>query len=267
MRAATTTGVLRWLGGVLLAIGFAVACVFLGNWQWSKYVTKRDMAAVIATNYTASPVPLPSAVFDTRPRPDQDWLPVSVSGTYDTARTFLVRNRILDSNPGYEVLVPLTTASGTILVDRGWLPIGDHAADLPNVPPPAAGPVSVTGWLRIPEPQLGKHLPTGQLASIAPADATAQTGLALAPAYIVMRAETPAAPTRPTPPDVPSVDLGPNQAYAFQWWLFSVFGFVMLGWRARVARSFRDGSADPADPADRPSRRPKKVRIWDEEDA
>ena len=57
-------------------------------------------------------------------------------------------------------------------------------------------------------------------------------------------------------------DLGPHQAYAFQWWLGMVAGFVLVWFGAR--REYLEG-LEQAAPAGTPVPR-KKVRIWDEED-
>ena len=53
-------------------------------------------------------------------------------------------------------------------------------------------------------------------------------------AYLVLGSEQPGGP-RPAPLAAPDTDLGPHQAYAIQWWLTSVFGFVLLGYRLRLA--------------------------------
>jgi hypothetical protein len=60
----------------------------------------------------------------------------------------------------------------------------------------------------------------------------------------------------------PEEDLGPHQAYAYQWWLFLPGGlvFVIIAMRREL-----QALTAPADGAAGPTRA-KKVRIWDEED-
>ena len=79
------------------------------------------------------------------------------------------------------------------------------------------------------------------------------------------------APPRPTALEAPDTGLGPHQAYAFQWWMAMVGGFVLVGFGIR--REYREGLDARADAGDgavagaAAPRRPKKTRIWDEEDA
>lgn len=250
------------LGGLALAVAFAVACVLLGRWQWGRYEDRLVQATAVTTHYGASPVPL-AEVSSRIPLSDQDqWLRVSTAGRYAPGQQLLVRNRSLDGRPGLEVLVPLDLSgnlAGTrVFVDRGWVANADSAADLPAVPRSPTGDVTVEGWLRNGEPDLGKDLPAGQLASIDLAEAARQTGGGpVLDAYLVLGSEQPAAP-RPEPLAAPDTDLGPHQAYAIQWWLTALFGFVLLGYRLRVAATEEAETSVP---------RPKKVRIWDEEDA
>jgi cytochrome oxidase assembly protein ShyY1 len=150
-----------------------------------------------------------------------------------------------------------------VLVDRGWVPNAQNAQTLPDFPPAPGGQVTVTGWLRPSEPSLHKDLPRGQLASISVSDAGDQLGRPLLGGYAILQSERTAdgtTPRRPTPLEPPDTDLGPHQAYAFQWWaaMVGVFGLVYLGAR----REYLDEGGGAVDRA----RRPRKVRIWDEED-
>jgi cytochrome oxidase assembly protein ShyY1 len=251
------------LGGLALALAFAAACVLLGRWQWGRYEDKLVKATAVTTHYGANPVPL-AGVTARIPLSEQDqWLRVTATGRYAPGQPLLVRNRVLDGRPGLEVLVPFdlggSLTGSRIFVDRGWVANADAAADLPAVPPAPTGDVGVEGWLRTGEPDLGKDLPAGQLASIDLAEAARQTGGGtVLDAYLVLDSEQPSAP-RPEPLAAPDTDLGPHQAYAIQWWMTALFGFVLLGYRLRLA------ATEDADEATVP--RPKKVRIWDEEDS
>jgi cytochrome oxidase assembly protein ShyY1 len=250
------------LGGLALAVAFAVVCVLLGRWQWGRYEDRLVQATAVTTHYAANPVPL-AEVTPRIPLSDEDqWLRVTTTGRYASGQQLLVRNRALDGSPGLEVLVPLdlsgSLAGTRVFVDRGWVANADSAADLPPVPPAPTGEVAVEGWLRNGEPDLGKDLPAGQLASIDLAGAARQTGGGtVLDAYLVLGSEQPTAP-RPEPLAAPDTDLGPHQAYAIQWWLTSLFGFILLGYRLRVAAAENPEAEVP---------KPKKVRIWDEEDA
>lgn len=252
------------LGGLALALAFAAACVLLGRWQWGRYEDRQVHAGAVTSHYAAAPVPLGSVTSRIPPTEQDQWLRVTADGRYAPDQQLVVRNRALDGRPGLEVLVPLDLGgplTGTrIFVDRGWVANADSAADLPLVPPAPGGDVTVEGWLRSGEPDLGKDLPPGQLASIELGAAARQTGGGtVLDAYLVLGSEQPSGP-RPEPLAAPDTDLGPHQAYAVQWWLTSVFGLVLLGYRLRVdAEARREATTAVL--------KPRKVRIWDEEDA
>ncbi len=134
----------------------------------------------------------------------------------------------------------------------------------PDVVPTPTDELTVTGWLRRSEPSLGKSLPAGQVASINLAEVSRQVGTPLLGAYVVLGVERlpdGTAPDRPTALEPPDTDLGPHQAYAFQWWFAMVAGFVLVWFGAR--REYLEGA--DADPSSVPAT-PRKVRIWDEED-
>ena len=256
----------RWLGALGVALGFAVVAFFLGQWQWHRYEAKSARADRIHSHYDAKPRPV-ADVLGTAPMPlAEEWTRVTMQGRYAADKTVLVRNRPLDGTYGYEVLVPFQDSSGaTVLVDRGWVLNARNAETHPDVVPAPGGEVTVTGWLRQSEPSLGKRLPAGQVASINLDDVSRQVGTSLLGAYVVLDVERlpdGTAADRPTALEAPDTDLGPHQAYAFQWWFAMVAGFVLVWFGARREYLDGHGAPEPSAPA-----RPRKVRIWDEEDA
>ncbi len=265
----------RWLTAFAVAALFAVACFYLGQWQWHRHEDKAARAQRINSHYFASPVPLSTAM----PKPDADlpraeeWTLVSTTGRYAPQSLMLVRNRPNNGVFGYEVAVPLELTNGSsLLVDRGWIPNGQSAAEPSKVPTTPSGGITVTGWLRVGEPSLGRQMPKGRLASINLAEARSQTGSALYGAYLILRAEV--GPlgeriVRPQPLAAPDTDEGPHLAYALQWWLAAPVGFVLVFVGAR--REYLEGS-EPTGPMGGAGTAPpstlkaKKNRIWDEED-
>lgn len=250
--------------GTLVAILFAVACFFLGRWQWSRYEDKVTKVTAISSNYDADPVSLLTVLPAEVLSPQQQWTRVTFTGTYAASADLLVRNRTRDTTVGFEVVTPFTTDDGTtLLVDRGWVPNAENAETAPPADPPPAGAVTVTGWLRSGEPSLGRDLPPPQLASISVADARGQRpDLGTADVYVVLGEQTPPARAGLHPVTVlprPVEDLGPHQAYAFQWWITMPGGLIFVIWAMR--RELQQGEPEPVRPA-----KSKKVRIWDEED-
>jgi cytochrome oxidase assembly protein ShyY1 len=273
----------RWLAALALATIFAVACIFLGRWQWHRHEDKAARAARINSHYLASPVPLSNVLPSTGTdlARGSEWTVVTTIGRYADQSLMLVRNRPNHGVFGYEVVVPLTLADGSsLLVDRGWIPNGPSAADPSPVPATPAGDITVTGWLRMGEPSFGRQMPTGQLASISVRDAQAQTGASLYGAYLIARDEV-GAPgqagsgaqqiKRPLSLERPDTDEGPHLAYALQWWLAAPVGFVLIfvGVRREQLEDTVTTKTAPApgrSAALQPSARARKTRIWDEED-
>jgi cytochrome oxidase assembly protein ShyY1 len=264
----------RWLGMLAIAVVFAIACFFLGRWQWHRHEARSARADRIELHYSASPIPLARALPSPAARlpQAQEWTMVTATGRYAAKEVMLVRNRPNNGVFGYEVVVPLRLADGTsLLVDRGWIPNGRTAAEPSKAPATPAGDITVTGWLRLGEPSLGRQMSNGQLASINLAEAGAQSGTSLYGAYLIRDGE--AGPPgesieHPQALEKPDTGQGPHLAYALQWWLAAPVGLVLIFMAVR--REDLEGSG----PAQVPARqaalarapRIKKTRIWDEED-
>ncbi|MEQ7737815.1 SURF1 family protein, partial [Escherichia coli] len=104
----------------------------------------------VQQNYDKAPVPYEEArrSFDTSD-PEAKWTTVSVRGQYIAEDQRIVRNRPNYSAAGYEIVVPFRLVSGeTIIINRGWLPIGNNRPGYPDsVPAPPPG--TVTAVVRI----------------------------------------------------------------------------------------------------------------------
>ena len=246
----------RWLTYLGLAILFAVACVLLSRWQISRLDEAQAVINLVNRNYDAAPVPFAQASDQfTHLASDHEWEQVSLHGTYDVADTRVVRNRPLNGQPGYEVVVPLRLDSGqTVIVDRGWLPIGNQEQGRPDsVPAPPSGEVTVVVRLRPSEPSLDRGAPAGQLASIDLATYAGQVQYPiLTGSYGLMASETPAAATTPTALPKPQPDDGTHLSYALQWLAFGVLMFIGFGYAARQQARNRaiDAAADAAEAAE-----------------
>ncbi|MEO8221698.1 MAG: SURF1 family protein [Specibacter sp.] len=230
----------RWVGYFALALVFALACVALGNWQMNRRNAVVENITKIQNNYSGGIVDYADVAgnFDALD-PAREWTQVRLQGTYQTADQRVVRNRPLNGAPGYEVLVPLTLDTGdTVIIDRGWLPIGYKEPGHPDlVPQPESGVVTVVARLKPPEPKLDRGAPTGQLASIELNDYAAQLSYPIKTgAYGQLASETPAAASNPVAFPAPSIDEGSHLSYALQWIAFGVLAFVGFGYAARMQR-------------------------------
>ena len=97
----------KWLGYLLLAAIFAAGCVGLGRWQMDRRAETLAEINRVVSNYSATPVPF-ADVRDqfSRLNPEREWTQVELKGSYDVAGQRIVRNRPLNGQPGYEVVVP-----------------------------------------------------------------------------------------------------------------------------------------------------------------
>ncbi|MFJ6026713.1 SURF1 family protein [Pseudarthrobacter sp. NPDC092424] len=276
----------KWLGYLLLAVIFASACVFLGRWQMDRRAETLAEINRVVSNYSAAPVPFAQARDQFRALdPEREWAQVELKGSYDPSGQRIVRNRPLNGQPGYEVLVPFRLDSGeTVIIDRGWLPIGNKNPGSPDsVPAPPAGEVTAVVRLKHPEPELQRGAPEGQLASIDLNAYAAQLPYpVLTGAYGQLASETPPAAGMPYPFPKPSVEEGTHLSYSLQWFAFGVLMFVGFGYAARQqARNAAidaedDGEPDasgtvhsavPARRRPAPPRRRKRPTAEEEEDA
>lgn len=264
----------KWIGALLLATLFALACFQLGHWQWNRYEAKVERNAILDRNYDATPVPFDRVLDDAGVAPGADWSRVTLTGDYESDQIY-VRNRPNDGVYGYEVLGVLHTAEhGVVIVDRGWVQNSpEGAAVLPTVQPPPTGAVTVTGWVRPYESSLGRDLPAAQVSSIAEPDLTAEVAAPLPPAFVRVQSEaTDAGPVESDllPLEPPDRRLGPHQAYAIQWWVTMALGyaFVILGVRRelRIEEDARDPAAAERRARARAEKKARKVSRWDEED-
>jgi cytochrome oxidase assembly protein ShyY1 len=269
----------KWLGYLLLAAIFASACVFLGRWQMDRRAETLAEINRVVTNYSAAPIPFADAreQFNNLD-PAMEWTQVELKGTYLVEGQRVVRNRPLNGQPGYEVVVPFRLASGeTVVVDRGWLPIGNKNPGAPDsVPEPPAGDVTAVVRLKHPEPELQRGAPEGQLASIDLAAYSAQLGYPLLTgAYGQLASETPPAAEMPFPFPKPSTEEGTHLSYSLQWFAFGVLMFVGFGYAARqqarnAAIDAEDDDESPEGASHRrpsPPRKRKKATAEEEEDA
>ncbi|KAM9865544.1 putative SURF1-like protein [Leucobacter aridicollis] len=230
----------RWFGYFALLVVFAIACVYLGNWQFDRRAQARDEISRIDRNYDADPVPIAEAL----PHPsdfdiDQHkWLTVTLEGSYEDSAV-LSRNRPGPDGVGADIIVPFRTTDGKVFfVDRGWVAasgtdIEDAFATLPQ---PPAGTVEVVTRLRASEPEVDGRSSAGRtVASInVPeiAEVTDVQGEVYSGAYGMLVSETPAAEHGVLPPK-PERDEGPHLSYALQWYVFILIAAIGVAYAAR----------------------------------
>lgn len=217
------------IGAIALVV--TAVCLAAGFWQLSRLGAKRALNAARAAALAASPEALG---FSDEALARQEGRKVVAQGVYDESRHVLLSARFHDAELGVEVLTPLlTSSSGALLVDRGWVRAEDGQTAHPeSLPEPGAR--RVTGLLeRIPareamppwrrlETAGAEHWSTHELDS---ASVAAHLPYPLAP-YVVVALPDPAAPAQPVRSGPPMFDEQVHLSYAIQWFVFALVTIV-----------------------------------------
>lgn len=236
----------KWLLGHALVLAVLIVFPQLGMWQLERLEQVRERNSAIVEQRAAEPRPLADAVADGL----APFTRVVAEGTYreDDQMLSAPASRH-ERSPGHQVLTPLDTDAGTLLVDRGWVPFErDGVSDALLEPP--EGVVRVEGWLMPPErgnPGEGEFV-----GAIDPALVAERTGADLLPVHLLMRNAHPE-PDGPLPGGEPPTGEGNHLSYAIQWFLFTAvvaIGYPILV--VRTARERRDGTSQTPRSEERP---------------
>jgi cytochrome oxidase assembly protein ShyY1 len=246
-----------WLALIALVVGFAVAAfTLLAPWQFGREAQRDAEARAIETATALAPVPLAGLVPPGEAvQPADRWRQVLVTGAYVPDGEGLVRLRVVDGQPAFEVLTPFRTDDGRLVtVNRGSVAAASGGT-VPDYPAPPAGTVTLTSRLRLDEtdPQGRAAIEADGHRQVYAADSralAAATGLALEPGFLQLAAGQPGvlrpldvAPT--TGGDAPFT----NFSYALQWLTFGLIALFALGYFVRLELLQRRGTDRRADRA------------------
>lgn len=242
----------RWVLFFVIVLLLAYACLLLGQWQWHRLTSTKANNTVIRTNQKAAPTPVDQVLSRGVDPPSADqYKEVSAVGTYDVGHTIVIRYQTHESNSGIDVVVPLVTSSGTaLLVDRGWLATSNQGFTAPSqLPPPPAGRVTITGWVRRDAGGSSAQVVDASARSISSAQIQPAIGIPVYGGFVDLQTETPKAAAPLVPADPPDLSNGPHFFYALQWWffgLFALFGFGYLAWEEATGRAELRRTQQPA---------------------
>lgn len=117
---------------VLLTILVSALFAGLGRWQIERMYQKQQILEQYEQRQTEPPLlGLPTATADL-----EQWRyrRVQLGGRLLADRQFLLDNQVLDGRVGFNVLTPLVlNDERTVLVDRGWVALGERREDLPDI--------------------------------------------------------------------------------------------------------------------------------------
>ncbi len=239
-----------WLLFHAVVVAGIVAMMFAGFWQLDRLSERKAFNERVIERSQAEPSPLRSVlsrIEDGSLSPDEaEWLPVVVDGTYlpDQVLNF---NKSQGGRAGDNVLTAAITTDGdTVIVNRGFIPLG---IDVPAAPATA---IQGRGYVRLSEErerggvtdaddgeQLTeiRRVDLARLARQFPGD--------VAPVYVqLIASDPPITVGDPEPVVLPELSSGPHLSYAIQWFIFSLA--VAVGWVLAVRRSVRTRLRDAA---------------------
>ena len=232
---------MRWIIGTVLVVAIVSGCVAAGFWQLSRLEERRRTNDQVRSRASVV-VELPPAGFDGEVDDDElVYRRVRVTGTFDADHEVLARFRTRKGLPGYEVVTPLRTDAGVVLVNRGWVPLdlGDEWPATQGAPP--AGEVEVEGVLvagesgpvrLVEDVDAGEGVPV--VAAIDPRRLGEVVGAAGRPVYALTLLARQTDDAFPAPIEPPGLGEGPHRDYAVQWFLFATVGVV--GWTVLLFR-------------------------------
>lgn len=249
-----------WLALAVVVLAFAYLCfTVLAPWQLGKNTTTTRLNSQLERALTAEPVPLTTVLpHQDSSAPDEQWRPVTATGRYLPDAQVLVRLRLIDGVPAFEVLTPFAVAGGpTVLVNRGYVRTDDGGSRMPEIPPPPDGQVTITARLRdsqavIPGKNPFRENGFRQVYSINTEQVAALTEVPLTGSYLQLVDDQPGGLGLIA---LPRRDAGPFLSYGIQWIAFGILAPIGLGYfafaeiRARRAESSATADADPDEPA------------------
>ena len=223
---------LRWAGLVVFVAVLGAVFVTLGEWQLDRLEQRRARNAATVVNEQRPVRPL-AEVF-TGPITDaEQWQRVEAVGTFVADQQFIVRYRRNGDEKGYEVVTPLRTASGVVLVDRGFVATQSGVRMPSMAPPPPTGEVRLIGHVRRNEQGRRSAVTPvdGQLRLINSDAIGAALGYPVLNGYIGLLEVTPPQSGGFVPVELPEINEGPHFWYALQWFGFTgvaVAGIVVF---------------------------------------
>lgn len=243
-----------WVALTAVVACFAVlAFTVLAPWQFDRGEQRTARNTAIERSFSTAPQPLRDVLArGAAPGEGTEWRQVQLTGRYLPEAETVARLRTVQGEPAFEVLVPLRMVDGsTVLVNRGYLRPAEGVR-VPEYPPVPGGEVTVTGRLRLdePDPRRGEVVAQDghrQVYAVSSRTVSAATGIGLEPGYVEL---VTGSPGLLSPLPLPQLSSGPHLAYALQWLAFGAMvplGLVYFAWREARGWHREQWTRDPHD--------------------
>ena len=233
----------RW---ILIHIGVAsliFLMVNLGFWQLNRLNEKRDFKSVLSAHSSMPIQTLDKAVPTKWDKAANEWMRVSITGSYDASKAVTIINRSQDGTAGYNSVVPFTSLNNrTILVNRGFVPLVMESPVAPT------GQLEIIGYLRASQtrsalgPIDSKEAGNTEFQRFDIPLISAHVGTAIEPMFLQLITESPSATSQwPAKVALPPLDEGTHMSYALQWFFFSLV--ALTAWVVVVRRKIQQVNA------------------------
>ena len=219
---------MRWISLIVFALVLATVFVQLGQWQLRRLDECRANNAVVERAERAEIGDWQDYLGDAPPVAENEWLRVRIEGTYLTDQQYVVRFRQNGDARGYEVVTPLRTADGRIvLVNRGFGAV-PNGGQMPTTAPAApTGQVSLVARIRLDERGGAGEVPQdGQIRAVNSTAIATDLGMDVVPGWLQLDESDVAQQGDLVPAALPALDEGPHFSYAVQWFSFTLIGVI-----------------------------------------
>jgi cytochrome oxidase assembly protein ShyY1 len=231
-----------WLALIITVTLFVIACyAVLAPWQFGREADRDAQQHALDAASAIPPAPLTQVLPSSGVAPAVEWRQVTVTGTYLADAEAVVRLRVYDGKPAFEVLTPLRTVDGQVVaVDRGYARAASGAA-VPEYAAPPTGEVTLDARLRVDENDPDHRPPFTadghrQLYVTDARTLATATGLPITPGYLALAAGQPGvlAPLPVEPAAAQSAAPFTNFSYALQWLTFGAIAVFALVYFVRL---------------------------------
>jgi len=212
------------LWATLLLLAACALFASAGFWQLNRKAQKAVLFAEFDREAAADPA---TGLLSDAEAAATRYRPVLLRGRYDPDRQVLLDGMVHNGIPGYQVLTPLQTPAGNVLVNRGWIPADADRGRLPELDVSAENREVMGQVAQLPQP--GLRLSAVPLDPNAPwprrllfptaGDISSQLGYPVRDYQVLLASDAPAGFLRDWRPAVSGPDL--HFGYAVQWFAFA----------------------------------------------
>jgi surfeit locus 1 family protein len=207
--------------------------IYLGIWQLDREDEKIGLMQAVEARVNQTPL-----VASILPGLGEkvDGLPVLIEGRYSEQQPLLKDNVVLAGQVGFEVLALFIDETSDIVfvVNRGFVPMGETRAVLPEIPPTPRGRLSLNGHVYV-STALDQQYAVGELIdglqivqSADPKLLQAALSTTVYPYLLRLDESTPTALPRYWP--VTSMSPEKHRGYAVQWFLMAIAVIIAFGY-------------------------------------